>query len=163
MNAVVSHEVYIVVVNSYHRRRTKPPSLRKILLQVMAVCIGSILVVTWFMIDTSWSPFTITDTIHCHTNVGGPTDGSEDPVFNVWTGNIICCLVVTPPILYVIYVSWKVHKGRLLPLKGRTRALAIYFFRIIWLFVLFYIPNVILGILYMNIPPTQPTARSFRQ
>jgi hypothetical protein len=50
-----------------------------------------------------------------------------------------------PPLLYVFAIGYKVKKRKILPLKGHTRVLALYFMRIIVIFVTFYIPMLVLA------------------
>jgi len=54
-------------------------------------------------------------------------------------------LIALPPFLYTFWVAFKIRKNKLLPLQGRTRALALYFWRIILVFVAFFLPIFVLA------------------
>jgi hypothetical protein len=94
--------------------------------------------------------------VYCVTSTGSPTD---DPVFSMWAANAVGLLTVCPPIVYVFWVAYSIWQGHLLPIKGRTRALYFYFFRIVFVFFCFYVPNLSLAMTYMNISEEYRTAR----
>jgi hypothetical protein len=48
------------------------------------------------------------------------------------------------PTMYLAYICIQVWRGKLLPLNGRTRVLALYFLRIIVAFFVFWIPGIVL-------------------
>jgi hypothetical protein len=50
-----------------------------------------------------------------------------------------------PPFVYVFWVAYAIRKQKLLPRKGRTRALALYFSRIVIIFILFFTPMMIIA------------------
>jgi hypothetical protein len=149
MNAVVAREINILVQNSYRRIRTRPPPFRKVAGQIIGVYLLAALLAAWCLLEVRWSPYTITDAVYCNPSTGSPTD---DPVFTEWTGTLVGLAMVGPPFIYVFWVGWHVWKSNLLPIKGRTRALSLYFFRIVLVFFCFYIPSISIAFIYFNIP-----------
>ena len=55
--------------------------------------------------------------------------------------------------LYTFWVAYKVWNEKLLPLQGKTRVLALYFLRIIVIFVAFYTPILVLSIVSIYTAP----------
>lgn len=139
VNAFIAKEVYSLVLNSYRRRRTKPPSTKTVLLQVAISYSYSAFIGSYFILPVRWSPLTVTNDSVC-----GAIFGSE------WisgiTGIAISMITSLPIILYVFWCGYQVWKRKLLPLKGRTRALGMYFVRIVVIFLVFYIPMLCIAI-----------------
>ena len=139
LNAVLAYEIYTIVVNSYRRRHTNPPSIRKVYTQVGLVYLFTTLLSLWFIINVPWSPFGFENMTYCITKSGSPT--ADKQLFSESMGSLIAICIVLPPFIYVFYVGFKVWYNALLPIKGRTRAISLYFFRIVLVFICFYIPN----------------------
>lgn len=53
-------------------------------------------------------------------------------------------ILVLIPFAYIGYVTWDIWKSNLLPKKGKRRDIAIYFFRIVAMMLLFWAPALIL-------------------
>ena len=151
LNAIVGYEIYNMVLNSHRRKKTPPPTVKKVLIQIGSVFVVIGLVTAWSISDgITWSPYTTTNTLYCHTNVGSP-------VFTKWVATTILFLLVLPPIIYVTFVYYRIYKYNLLPKSGRTKAISMYFLRILIVFFAFYLPNSTLAIAYMNIIDDDPS------
>jgi len=133
VNAFIAKEVYSLVLNSYRLRRTNPPALRTVLLQVAISYSYAGLIGAYFVAPVPWSPLTVTNDSVCGTVYGSK-------YITGITGIIICIVTSLPMIIYVFWCGYQVWKRKLLPLKGRTRALGMYFVRIVVTFLVFYIP-----------------------
>ena len=66
-----------------------------------------------------------------------------------------------PPIVYCVMVCCNVINRKLLPLKGRTRALALYFLRIIGTFIFFYTPFTIVYVVYVFFPSDNQNSNAY--
>jgi len=136
INAAIAKEIYDLVLNSYHRRRSQPPSSRKVIVQVGVIYALVGLLSGWFVAPiSSWtSIMSIENEPICVSKFKHPIGGMA-----------VAMAFSMPPFLYVFWVAYKIKHEKLLPLKGRTRVLALYFMRIVVIFVAFYIPILLLA------------------
>lgn len=67
---------------------------------------------------------------------------SLDEVVNAWI--VTQALMVGPPLIYVLYVTWDVHRKKLLPLSGSTRVISLYFLRVVIVFLVTWVPYYII-------------------
>ena len=125
LNAVVAREIYILVLKSYQRKRSQPPSIRKVFLQVLGVYSFSLGFTIWYLMDINASPFSITNYNRCDTILGSPPQYGDEAVFNAWTASLVGAGVLTPPIIYVFTIAYILWKRKMLPIHGRTRAIAV--------------------------------------
>jgi hypothetical protein len=58
------------------------------------------------------------------------------------------------PTVYVVYVSYNVFQRKLLPPSGKRRLLAVYFFRLIFAFLIMWIPTLIILFIVVSGVPT---------
>ncbi len=159
LNAFVAREIHILVTNSYKRIKTNPPELSKVLMQVAVAYSFSALITSWFMININGSPFSFANYEYCDQRTGSPPDFADDPIFNALTATLIGFASVSPAFCYVFWVGYDIWKKNMLPIRGKTRSIALYFSRIVLVFVVFYVPNISFSLTYMNISPYKPVAR----
>jgi len=133
VNAVIAKEIYHLALNSYKRRRTKQPSIRRVITQMGLIYVLTGLLCFWYAAPISWSIITIRNEPCCLTD------------FKHSWGPIVVMVFTMPPLLYVFAIGYKVKKEKLLPVEGRTRVIALYFMRIIVIFMTFYIPMLVLA------------------
>lgn len=136
-NGVVTHEINKLIKQSNNRQRTQPPDLSRVYKQMAAVySYGSFLGV-WAILPVSWSLYHITDHAKGEGDLGSPPGGllSRTAAIAIAYGTVLI------PAGYVVYVSFRVWRHQLLPRKGKTRTLSLFFMRVIIVFVLFYFPN----------------------
>lgn len=131
LNAVVSYEVLILLRNSNQVRRSNPPSLRKVTLQAVVVYSFSMLV---FVIH------------YCISSAAAKADkkGDYERSGSLWSANLYWSFVVTYalPIGFFGCVSIIIWcRGYIPSATGRMKELAWYFFRVIVVFCLFWIPG----------------------
>ena len=139
LNTIVAYEINKLATASHRRQKTAPPKLERAWKQVVSVYIFSMLIAMWDVLPYKWSPIDIDDGIHGSLRFGSPNDG----VFSPMVGLIIQWGLLGTPITYVMYIGIRIAWYRLLPTRGRTRVLSLFFMRIIIVFLLFYLPNTI--------------------
>lgn len=130
LNTIVAYQVYKLLRHSKERRRVSPPSKRSVLLQTLVVyLLGIILAVVNVIIRQSglfeWE--------------GDEYDAQVTILNTTWY-----CLISTPAFAYIAYVVFRCWHGGLIPLSGRTRQIFFYFFRIVFVFTVFWVPTVVL-------------------
>ena len=143
LNCFVAREIYTIVLASYQRQKVNPPSIRTCLGQVAISYLVGLIIATWWTLDVNASPFTLYDRRSCDWNAGSPAE-EEDPVFNDVTSSLLAFAIVFPPLGYVFWVWFRIWKRNLLPLRGRTRMIALYFCRIVLVFLGFTFPAMML-------------------
>jgi hypothetical protein len=126
LNTVVVCKVYILLRNSRVRRHTRPPSSRSVYIETAVIYFLSSI---WAI----WMTFLIDGRINRLHDKGGLIAYSLSYI-----------VLALGPFAYSFYVLVRVLKGKLLPLSGRTRVLALYFFRIVFIFIFMWIPSIIL-------------------
>mmetsp|Transcript_4583 Transcript_4583/g.10838 ORF Transcript_4583/g.10838 Transcript_4583/m.10838 type:complete len:394 (-) Transcript_4583:223-1404(-) len=142
-NGVVTFEVHKLITQSNKRQRTPPPDLRRVYTQVATAYFLTTILALWAALPVSWSLSHISNREEGEGTMGSPPGGT----FSYLAGVILAyALVVIPPSSYVVFVSIRVWRKKLLPRKGRTRALSLFFLRVIVVFVLFYFPNLMLTV-----------------
>eukprot|EP00547_Thalassionema_nitzschioides_P008883 CAMPEP_0194226062 /NCGR_PEP_ID=MMETSP0156-20130528/41009_1 /TAXON_ID=33649 /ORGANISM="Thalassionema nitzschioides, Strain L26-B" /LENGTH=326 /DNA_ID=CAMNT_0038958267 /DNA_START=707 /DNA_END=1687 /DNA_ORIENTATION=- len=106
--------------------------------------------------DVSWSPYAIAESrMYCQGSFGS---NGDDGFFPPWSGYIIIYLVSGLPFAYVAHIGLRIWKEKLLPKSGKTRAIYLYFNRIMIIFFAFYFP---LGLLHAVWPSLQQFAHIY--
>ncbi|KAL7571453.1 hypothetical protein ACA910_019208 [Epithemia clementina (nom. ined.)] len=155
VNAVVAHEIYRLAYFSHRRQKTSPPKLRTVLSQMAVVYLYALFLSLWSVVNLSWSPthyqdsnnFCVRGNGSPPTKTTNPDDGSSSSSQKIsLVISAVACIVYLLPIVYVFYVAFRIWKGGLLPIKGQTRALAIYFFRVVFVFAIFFVPMITFGL-----------------
>lgn len=122
LNAIISYELFTLLKNSNRRLRTPPPTFKKVGLQALAVYAWAICIflIRYFTEDVKRLPTWVEVTLYFMISAG-------------------------IPILYLCYVCFVIWRRKLLPsMNGPLRVLALYFFRIIAVFLLLWLPGVFL-------------------
>ena len=151
MNAILAHEIYKLVIKSNQRKRANPPTTLRVLKQVFAVYLFTTLLSIWYMLDVPWSPFGFQNMTYCITKAGSPTSSQDEKqIFSKTATSFMSYGLVLLPFLYVFCIGFVVWNRKLLPFRGRTRAISLYFFRIIVVFICLYIPNLVIAGIIAN-------------
>lgn len=138
LNAIIARQMLLMLRASASTRRYHPPTRRSVAVQALAVYFWASFVASWGIVDIPWLP-------HGTSAANGmaciPVEESIAHTIFLW-------LVFMPaflgcPSVYVLWVGFVVWRGRLLPPMGQHRMLSIYFFRIIAVFVVMWIPTLI--------------------
>lgn len=145
-NLLIAYQIFTLVKKSYRRIKMKAPSLKTVYIQGACVYVPCFLFSVWCALEVPWSPFS--------TSPNGKTvwKSPKGGVFTPKVTFILIGFILLTPTIYVIYVSIRMWWNKLLPRKGRTRVLSIYFFRILFVFFAFYYPGMILNFLKSSIP-----------
>jgi len=132
LNCCVAYEIYTMVEESHRLRRTQPPTMRKVFLQVGCVYSLSVLVALWAILDVPWSWYTV------KTQDFGSSDGG---LFSKSGSMTFCIILILVPILFVIALRVRIWSKKLIQNEGRTRTLYQFFDRITIVFIAMYIPG----------------------
>ncbi|KAL3941324.1 MAG: hypothetical protein SGBAC_004298 [Bacillariaceae sp.] len=145
LNGVVAYEINNLVLRSYARKRTNPPSLARVYKQVAAVYVLATILALFMVVPYPWALYTITDSLKGKGHLGGE-------VFDETTAMAIGFGIMLLPMFYVVFIRLRIWWGNLLPKRGRTRALSLFFMRILVVFLIFYLPNTVLVALLPEVP-----------
>jgi len=136
-NGVVVYEINKLIQQSNNRQRTQPPDVSRVYKQMAAVYLYATTLAMWAILPVSWSIYHITDYDKGEGNLGSPPGGLVSPL----AAMAVAYGTIMIPTGYVVYVSIRVWRNKLLPRKGRTRTLSLFFMRVIIVFAVFYFPN----------------------
>jgi len=136
---LITRQLHLLLTYSHQRRRYRIPSPKRVSLQALAVYLYCAFLGTWGLIGTENFPY------HA-LQIGGlaclPVEVDTRSSLFFW-------LVAVPlffgiPSVYVAYVAYDIRKRGLLPPEGKRRMLALYFGRIILVFVCLWGPFFVL-------------------
>jgi hypothetical protein len=139
LNAVITQQLHTMLRFSHQRRRYKSPTRIQVSKQALAVYFYCAFLGTWGLIDNENFPY------HTGLTVGLaclPIERDTQSTIFFW----LCFfpLFVGIPVVYVVYVCYDVMVVRkLLPPKGKRRVLSVYFFRLIMVFLIMWLPTFI--------------------
>lgn len=133
LNAVIIAQVYYVLRNSSPTKKIPPPTTRRVIWQSMAVYVFSAGCFMWAY----------------YLYARGLIDHSLTRVVNLWVSTR--ALLVIPPLLFSLWVCFDVWHRNLLPKRGRTRVLSLYFLRVIVVFLVTWIPYFVIYEVAWNI------------
>jgi len=134
LNAVIAHDIYVLLRNSKECLRTKPLPLVTVYKRVTAVYVIAVLHGTLTTIVVS-------------NKIESMQSYSHAQRVYIWT---TASLIFLLPVFYVLYICIRVWKDKLLPLSGDTRTLAFYFLRIAIVFFIIWFPVAIIELLYYS-------------
>jgi len=140
MGAVVTREIYKMLTATKNMQRVASSkhdtTWRTLFLQVTTIHVLALIMASTFL-ETSvdWIPDISLET-GCEAF---PTNTKESYYF--WCFYAFLGMMV--PTVYVLYTAFEIYRKDLLPLTGKTRALVLYFFRLIAVFVGFWIVFVV--------------------
>jgi hypothetical protein len=127
LSTILAYRLYILLRNSRRRKRTFQPSLKSIGIETTVVYICSLLFATWMF-------------FLLRAQIDRLADGRSSLI----AMTLSFLVMALGPTMYLTYICIHVWKGKLLPLNGRTRALALYFMRIVISFVICWIPGIVI-------------------
>ena len=149
LNAAVTHQLYTMLKSSNDINKYKVPTTKYVTVQSLVVYVSMLFLGTWGLIEAQQWPHYVASTsgLACL------------PLEQDWRSSIFFWLVFFPlfggaPITYIGYVSFVIWRKKLLPPKGKRRLLAIYFGRIVVVFVLCWVPYMILLFVFTTWMPT---------
>lgn len=124
LNAFIIYQIHTMLLKARKFVRTPPPKVEQVLLQVGGIYFFAALWAAWSLILLLQG-----SNIFTNTNAAWLTSKS---------------LMCGPPFLYTIGACAHVWWQQLLPSKGRTRVLSLYFLRVVLVFLLTWVPFLIL-------------------
>jgi hypothetical protein len=122
MNVVIAHAVFDLLKNSHQGVRVKPPTIEKVTIQGMIVYLYALIIF--------FAHFYLDGNGKINMDIAAP---------------IYFMLSAGFPIIYLCYVCiiiW--YRGLVPSLGGRLREISLYFFRIIVVFLVFWLPSIAL-------------------
>ena len=135
LNVFVAKEIYGLLEKSSRREKARPPPLQRGILQIAIVYFLAFLLGMWAVLDVPWSFFD-------KGSFGSPDGGP----FTELDAYIIVGVLITIPLLSILYFCIKIKIKGLLPKDGKTRSVSIFFGRIIVAFFACYLPGVAVNI-----------------
>jgi len=136
LDCCVAYELYAMVERSRRCSRTGPPTARRVITQVSCVYSLSFLFALWGLLDVPWSWYDNEKRI-----LGSPEGG----LFSQLGAMILVLVCMLIPITYVVYVSLRIRKSKMLQREGPTKALYLFFERIVIVFLALFFPGVCLN------------------
>lgn len=133
LNGVIIAQVYYVLRNSSPTKKIPPPSTKLVIKQSLAIYVFSAGCFMWAY----------------YLYARGLIDHSLTRVVNLWVSTR--ALLVIPPLLFCLWVCFDVWYRDLLPKRGRTRVLSLFFLRVIVVFLVTWIPYFIIYEVAWNI------------
>ena len=138
LNAVVTYQLHTMLRYSYRRRRYRSPSRATVSIHAAIVYLFCFFLGSWGVYDKQMFPY------HSGTYSGLaclPLEVDRASTMFFWF--IFFPLFAGIPILYVGYACYDVWRNTLLPPTGKRRLLAVYFARLIIVFLVMWIPTVV--------------------
>jgi hypothetical protein len=124
LNAFIAYQIHSMLLRAQKFMRTSPPTVKQVLWQVAGFYFFALL---W----AAWSLVLLLQGSNIFTNTNAAWLVSKS-------------LMCGPPFLYTIGACLHVWWKKLLPSQGRTRVLSIYFLRVVIVFLLTWVPFLIL-------------------
>ena len=139
LNTVVAYQLHTMLSMSHDCRRYTAPTRTRVTVHALLVYLYCGFLGTWGLVERERYPF--------HSgSVGGlaclPIE--TDVISTVFFWAVFFPLFAGIPIMYVFYVLYDVLKRHLLPSKGKRRLIALYFFRLIAVFLIMWLPTCVL-------------------
>jgi len=141
LNSVVGYEIYSVLLKSSKRIKTAPLTRSKVCKQIASIYIFAIFTSASSTVDVPWALSHVQPKSDCHFVYGSPNG-----FFTETSGAVIFIMINLLPMLYISYIRFKILRKKLIPPNGRTRAISLYFLRIISVYYVFYVPMILLTI-----------------
>jgi hypothetical protein len=140
VNAVISHQVHKMLKVSHGRGRYNPPTRVYVVKQV-----GCVYVYAAFLASISaWNiPGVPLESGSYRGFVCFPK--TYDAASTIFFWLVFCPLYLFIPAFYVLWCAADIWRRKMIPPAGRRRALAIYFLRIVFVFIVMWIPYFLLA------------------
>ena len=138
LNMLVAHQIYTMLVYSQQRRRYQNPTTKSVTLQAVAVYLYCGFLGTWGFVEKPAFPF------HSGAFSGLaclPMERDRESSLFFW----LCFvpLFAGIPFGYIGYICLQIQCRQLMPPPGKRRALTVYFGRLIAVFIVMWVPTVI--------------------
>lgn len=139
LNLAITRHLLTMLQSAAQFKKYKPPSRKRVTIEALGAYAFSIFLACWFLVDAEWWPFRtrLNSGIVCL-----PQDFSY--VSTAFYYSIFLPLGFLIPLGYVFYAVFVIWRQNLLPTSGGRRALAIYFFRLVFAFAIMWVPCLVL-------------------
>lgn len=148
LNAVICSQVHRMLRSSYDRRHYRPPTKRAVTIHALLVNVGILLLAGVGIFSMRGWPIR---TMAASGLTCLPLEYNKMSTIFMWC--VYLPLWIGIPYFYVVYVAVDIWWRRLMPPRGRRRALAIYFFRIVGVFVLMWGPVFVMTYAFAGMSP----------
>ena len=138
LNGVVAFEVHRLLRQSNRRQRYFPPSTRKVAIQSAAVYLWAVFIASWGVYSFPWLPHR-TDSVNGLVCLPMEFDRASSLFF--WLA--FYPLMNAVPLAYGVWVTIDITRNGLLPPQGKKREIAVFFFRIVVVFVVMWLPSIV--------------------
>ena len=143
LNTLVAFRLYQMLLRSAQNKRVQVPSRRQVIKEVIVVYAYCMCLASLGLIKNDWLPY------HIGTGKGlGCIPVQVDLESSLFFWLCFCPLFVFIPIFGIVWITWQVYKQKLLPRTGRIRQLSLFFMRLIFIFLLFWVPTALLKFLF---------------
>ena len=140
LNLLVTRQLYTMLNSAQHLTRYQPPTRRQVVREAVAVYVYSTLLgIVGAIPSASWWPHKTRLTIGAACV---PMD--YDYASTAFFYGVFFPLLFGIPLAYLLWASYQIYRHDLLPPSGRRRLLAIYFFRLAFVFVIMWTPGLLL-------------------
>jgi hypothetical protein len=150
LNVATTSEIHCLLRRSHRVARYTPPTRRKVVIQSVAIYLYSLFLALLILIDGKWLPHDV-DAQYGFVCL---------PMQYDRTALLFWYLVFVPlyigiPVTYVMWVFFDIYYHQLLPpsARSRSRALTILFFRITVIFIVFWLPTMVVYYMVRGIAP----------
>ena len=134
LNGVIAYHVRDMLVHSHQSKRYFPPSLKKVTLECCFIYLWMAFLASWPLIDAIPISPRLSAGVACL-----PHEYDKTSTIFMWT--LYMPLFVLIPTGYVLFVAIDVVRRRMLPPSGKERDLAVYFARLVIVFLVMWIPS----------------------
>jgi len=137
INAIVSYELYHLLLCNARRQHYFAPSLPTVVRRCLLVYTGTAIFATLAVSRLDW--------LHVDSHFGEFCfPSATDTTSSIYMWTTFFPLAFGLPYTYVAWVSYDIcYRSKLMPPAGLRRFLAVYFFRIIAVFAIMWIPSVV--------------------
>lgn len=140
LNLLITRQLYKMLDAARKFQRFPMPTKRQVIKEAICVYIYSLFLATLGVIPSaSWWPHKTRLTIGAACI---PMD--YDYASTAFFYGVFFPLLFGIPLLYVCWAAYQIYKHKMLPPSGRRRILAVYFFRLAAVFVIMWLPGLLL-------------------
>ena len=149
LNALITRQLHRLLTSSHERRRYRMPTPQTITIQALGIYAYCAFLGTWGLYDREHFPYYA---VQLSGLACIPLEANLPSSLFFWLFFMPIFSVI--PIGYVLYVSVDIYQRQLLPPRGKRRMLALYFGRIVLVFLALWGPYFLLNYLLATVLPT---------
>lgn len=137
LNAVIARHVHDMLVCGHQMKRYFAPTRRVVILESLAVYLWVGFLAAWPFVEFLPHRLRLSGGVACL-----PQEYDTTSTVFFWLVFLPCFVLV--PTGYVLYAAVDVWRRQLLPLEGKRRNIAVYFFRLTVVFLVMWVPSLFL-------------------